>query len=55
MAKIRSTASEQPAVLVPLADQRIEIRFSHKQRAITPGQSVVFYEGNSVLGGGIIE
>lgn len=55
MAKIRSTASEQPAVLVPLADQRIEIRFSQKQRAITPGQSVVFYEGNSVLGGGIIE
>jgi tRNA-specific 2-thiouridylase len=55
MGKIRSTAAEQPATLVPLDGRRIEIRFTDKQRAITPGQSVVFYQGNSVLGGGIIE
>ena len=55
MAKIRSTAAERPAEIIPLADQRLEIRFAQKQRAITSGQSVVLYDGNSVLGGGIIE
>ena len=32
-----------------------EVRFSQPQRAISPGQSVVFYQGEEVLGGGIIE
>ena len=55
MAKIRSTAVEQPASIVPLAGNRLEVHFAQKQRAITAGQSVVLYDGNAVLGGGIIE
>ena len=55
MAKIRYSAQESPALLTPLPDGRIEICFDAKQRAITPGQSVVLYEGNCVLGGGIID
>ena len=55
MAKIRSTAAEQPATVIPLPGQRLEIQFAQKQRAITPGQSVVLYDGDTVLGGGVIE
>lgn len=55
MAKIRYSAQESPALLTPLPDGRIEIHFETRQRAITPGQSVVLYEGNCVLGGGIID
>jgi tRNA-specific 2-thiouridylase len=54
-AKIRYNAADCPALISPLPDSRMEVRFLEKQRAITPGQSVVLYEGNSVLGGGIIE
>ena len=55
MAKIRSTAAEQPATIIPLPGQRLEIQFAQKQRAISPGQSVVLYDGDTVLGGGVIE
>ena len=55
LAKIRSTAAEQPATVIPLPEQRMEVHFAKKQRAITPGQSVVLYDGDTVLGGGIIE
>jgi tRNA-specific 2-thiouridylase len=54
-AKIRYNAAESPAYILPLPDQRVEVRFDKKQRAITPGQSVVLYDGDCVLGGGIIE
>lgn len=54
-AKIRYSAAESPAIVQPLPDGRIEVRFAQKQRAITPGQSVVLYEGNRVLGGGVID
>ncbi len=55
LAKIRYNAAESPAEIFPLPDNRIRVRFEKKQRAITPGQSVVLYDGNEVLGGGIIE
>ncbi|MBR6905830.1 MAG: tRNA 2-thiouridine(34) synthase MnmA, partial [Selenomonadaceae bacterium] len=39
----------------PLEDGQARVEFDEPQRAVTPGQSVVFYEGDYVLGGGIIE
>ena len=53
-AKIRYKAAEQPATVVPQGDWA-EIRFHQPQRAVTPGQAVVFYSGQEVVGGGIIE
>ncbi len=53
--KIRYSQTEAPAVLCPLADGRIRVRFDRPQRAVTPGQAAVFYEGDLVLGGGTIE
>jgi tRNA-specific 2-thiouridylase len=53
-AKIRYSAREAPAVITPLPDGRVSVKFQTPQRAITPGQSVVFYDGDIVLGGGII-
>jgi tRNA-specific 2-thiouridylase len=35
-------------------DGRIEVRFEQPQRAVAPGQSVVFYAGDECLGGGVI-
>ncbi len=52
--KIRYSAREAPAVIAPLAGGRVSVKFAMPQRAITPGQSVVFYDGDIVLGGGII-
>ena len=37
-----------------LRDGRVRVRFDTPQRAVTPGQSVVLYDGDMVLGGGII-
>lgn len=55
IAKIRYNHKGAPAVLTPLGEDRLLVRFSEPQRAITPGQSVVFYQGDYVAGGGIIE
>lgn len=52
--KIRYLHEPAPATLTPLTADRIRIRFHDKQRAITPGQSVVWYHGDVVLGGGVI-
>jgi tRNA-specific 2-thiouridylase len=52
--KIRYKFEEAKAVLHPGADGAL-ICFEQPQRAITPGQAAVFYEGDEVLGGGIIE
>ncbi len=53
-ARIRYRGQPAPAVL-SLRDGRAEVRFEKRQRAVTPGQAVVFYQGERVLGGGTIE
>ena len=53
-AKIRYKAPAAPAVLTPLEGDRARLRFREPQRAITPGQAVVYYLGDYVVGGGII-
>ncbi|MDK2836889.1 MAG: tRNA-uridine 2-sulfurtransferase [Thermosediminibacterales bacterium] len=52
-AKIRYNAPEAEARVYPEGEY-LRIVFKHPQRAITPGQSVVFYDGDILLGGGII-
>jgi len=53
-AKIRYKAKEVRATLIPLPEQMARVIFSDPQPAVTPGQAVVFYQGDVVLGGGII-
>ncbi len=53
-AKIRYKASEFPAEVTPHGEWA-EILFREPQRAVTPGQAVVFYQGDEMIGGGIIE
>jgi tRNA-uridine 2-sulfurtransferase len=53
-AKIRHRHEPAPAVLEPAANGEIRVTFDQPQRAITPGQAVVFYDGDLVVGGGWI-
>ena len=53
-AKARYAAPPEEAVLTKIDDNTVSVVFSKPQRAITPGQSVVFYAGDKVVGGGII-
>jgi tRNA-specific 2-thiouridylase len=53
-AKIRHTHEPAAATIEPLADGAILVRFERPQRAAAPGQSVVFYQGDLVVGGGTI-
>ncbi len=54
-AKIRYSARPVPASLMPIDQGRVKLAFDEPVRAITPGQAVVFYQGENVLGGAIIE
>ena len=53
-AKTRYSQREASATVEPLPGGRIRMVFQEPQRAITPGQAVVFYDGELVLGGGTI-
>jgi tRNA-specific 2-thiouridylase len=54
-AKIRHNHIEDHAVLIPLEDDKCKVVFESPQLSITPGQAVVFYDGDALLGGGIIQ
>ena len=53
-AKIRYNQKDQGALLLPGADNSVIVRFDEPQRAVAPGQAVVFYQGERVIGGGTI-
>ena len=53
-AKIRYKSNETEAILTSLPDQCAHIAFSKPLRDITPGQAVTFFQGEQVIGGGII-
>ncbi len=54
-AKIRYKDEGAPAMAYPYGEDRFRVTFEEPRRAITPGQSVVLYEGDDVVAGGIIE
>ncbi|MHB1125439.1 MAG: tRNA 2-thiouridine(34) synthase MnmA [Bacillota bacterium] len=54
-AKIRYNAEASAARITPLPDGKVKVEFTSPQRAITPGQAAVYYRGELVVGGGIIE
>ena len=53
-AKARSRHNPQPATVYPEGDGSFRVEFDQPQRAITPGQAVVLYDGDLVIGSGII-
>ena len=53
--KVRSTMKEEPAVIIQEKNHGVIVEFDLPQWAPAPGQSAVFYDGDTVIGGGIIE
>lgn len=53
-AKIRHSQYEQPATVYPEENGFARVEFDQPQRAISPGQAVVLYQGDTVIGGGTI-
>lgn len=53
-AQIRYTAKPVRAMLSPNSNGTVQVEFKEAVRAITPGQAIVFYEGDMVIGGGTI-
>jgi tRNA-specific 2-thiouridylase len=54
-ARIRYRHREAPATITPVGGDQVHVAFDAPQSAITPGQAVVFYDGDVVLGGGWID
>ena len=52
--KIRYNHPGSEALLFPRGEDKVEVKFKSPQKAITPGQAAVFYDGETVLGGGWI-
>jgi tRNA-specific 2-thiouridylase len=55
LAKIRYRSVEQTATIFPEGPKRVRVVLKDPARAVTPGQSTVFYEGDVVVGGGVIQ
>jgi len=53
--RIRYRHDEADAVITPLENNQVGVVFKERQKSITPGQYAVFYDGDVVLGGGVIE
>jgi len=53
-AKVRYRQRDQAVTIETITNQRLQLRFDQPQRAVTPGQSVVLYDGDVCLGGGVI-
>ena len=54
MAKVRYRQPEQPCTVRQTGEDTLHVSFDSPQRAITPGQAVVLYDGDTVVGGGTI-
>jgi len=54
-AKTRYRQSDQACLLIDQSDNQITVQFEKPQRAVTPGQALVFYHGRVCLGGATIE
>jgi tRNA-specific 2-thiouridylase len=52
--KIRYTAKEAEALVTPVGGNQVQVRFDAPQRDITAGQAAVFYQGDLLIGGGLI-
>jgi tRNA-uridine 2-sulfurtransferase len=53
--QVRYRSTPVPVTVIPLENSRVRIVFDEPQFSITPGQAAVWYDGDKVLGGGIIE
>lgn len=53
--QIRYRSAATPATVIPLEDARVRVVFDEPQSSITPGQAAVWFDGDVLLGGGIIE
>ena len=53
-ARIRYQARPAAATVTPISDTEVMVDFEEPQRAVTPGQAVVFYDGDVVVGGGFV-
>ncbi len=54
-AKVRYQAPPSPAVITPVGENGVRVVFDMPQRAVTPGQAVVFYNGDEVVGGATVD
>ena len=54
-AKIRYRQADQPCIITDLSPDQVQVQFESNQFAITPGQSIVFFDGDECLGGAIIK
>ena len=53
-AKVRYSQVDHKARMIPISETEVRVEFVEPERAITPGQAAVFYDGDMVLGGGTI-